>query len=257
MHQKSERLYKPAEFARLAGVTVRTLHYYDRLRLLEPRRRTVRGHRLYIKSDLVRLQQILTLKFIGLPLKQIKLILDQDSFDLAKELRRQRELISQQGHRLKLTVETIERVECVLSSTDEPDWKIFTEIIEGIKAADNWLAMISAGDYATAWRQTSALFKEGMWTPSVFIGGNSEHQWKSSLMNLQTQVGKAMSRNLLPNESTEKFLWGLAPPAVTLRYATSFENKKNGIETVIVQKDQEGVSRVSDYRLMFRVGTNG
>ena len=53
----------------LAGVTVRTLHHYDRLGLLRPAGRTAAGHRLYADRDLARLQQIVTLKFIGLPLE--------------------------------------------------------------------------------------------------------------------------------------------------------------------------------------------
>ena len=64
-------LYQAHEFAELAGVTIRTLHHYDRLGLLKPSRRTEAGYRLYSESDLVRLEQIIVLKFLGLPLKRI------------------------------------------------------------------------------------------------------------------------------------------------------------------------------------------
>src|SRR5712692_1172200 len=133
MTKRSERLYKTAEFAKLAGVTVRTLHYYDRLGLLKPSARTAKGYRLYGERDFARLQQIVTLKFIGFPLKQIKRILNRDSFDLAKELRSQREIIVEQRRRLELAVKAIEKVERVLASTAEPDWEVFAEIIEVIK----------------------------------------------------------------------------------------------------------------------------
>ena len=132
MAKMSERLYKTAEFAKLAGVTVRTLHHYDRLGLLKPGARTVKGYRLYGERDFARLQQIVTLKFIGFPLKQIKRILNRDSFDLAKELRSQREIIIEQRRRLELAVKAIEKVERVLASTAEPDWESFAEIIEVI-----------------------------------------------------------------------------------------------------------------------------
>jgi MerR family transcriptional regulator, thiopeptide resistance regulator len=132
MTKRSERLYKTAEFAKLAGVTVRTLHHYDRLGLLKPSARTVKGYRLYGERDFARLQQIVTLKFIGFPLKQITRILNRDSFDLAKELRSQREIIVEQRRRLELAVKAIERVERVLASTAEPDWEMFAEIIEVI-----------------------------------------------------------------------------------------------------------------------------
>src|SRR5262245_63641412 len=71
------RVYRAKEFAELAGVTVRTLHHYDRLGLLEPSARTASGYRLYTDRDLVRLEQIVVLKFVGLPLEQIRRLLDR------------------------------------------------------------------------------------------------------------------------------------------------------------------------------------
>jgi DNA-binding transcriptional MerR regulator len=137
MTKKADRLYRAAEFARLAGVTVRTLHHYDRLGLLKPSGRTPKGYRLYGERDFARLQQIVTLKFIGFPLKQISEILNRSSFDLSKELQRQREIIGEQRHRLDLAIQAIEKVEGVLASTDEPDWEVFAEIIEVINMQYN------------------------------------------------------------------------------------------------------------------------
>jgi MerR family transcriptional regulator, thiopeptide resistance regulator len=77
------------QFAELAGVTVRTLHHYDRLGLLRARR-TEAGYRVYRESDLERLEQIVALKFVGLPLKRIKTLLDRDNLELADALPRQR-----------------------------------------------------------------------------------------------------------------------------------------------------------------------
>src|SRR5215475_13944181 len=70
-------VYQVSEFAEKAGVTVRTLHHYDRMGLLKPSGRTEAGYRLYGERDFARLQQIVTLKFIGLPLRQIKDLLDR------------------------------------------------------------------------------------------------------------------------------------------------------------------------------------
>jgi len=137
MTKKEPRWYKAAEFARLAGVTVRTLHHYDRLGLLKPAGRTGKGHRLYGERDFARLQQIVTLKFIGFPLKQIKQILDPGLFDWKRELTRQRDIILEQRRRLELAANAIERVELILGTTDEPDWKLFTEIIEVISMQNN------------------------------------------------------------------------------------------------------------------------
>jgi len=69
--------YKVREFAKLAAVTIRTLHHYEQVGLLKPRR-TIAGYRLYSRTDLERLEQIVALKFLGLPLQQIKILLDRD-----------------------------------------------------------------------------------------------------------------------------------------------------------------------------------
>jgi DNA-binding transcriptional MerR regulator len=89
----AEVLYQTSEFAERARVTVRTLNHYDRLGLLKPTRLTGAGYRLYADRDLARLQQIVTLKFIGFSLKQIKDMLDRDNLDLAHALRLQRTVI--------------------------------------------------------------------------------------------------------------------------------------------------------------------
>jgi len=82
-------MFKAQEFAELAGVTVRTLHHYDRLGLLKPTGRTESGYRLYGETDLVRLEQITVLKFLGLPLKHIREVLAQKPQALKPALRLQ------------------------------------------------------------------------------------------------------------------------------------------------------------------------
>lgn len=132
MKTATERLYQAREFAERAGVTVRTLHHYDRLGLLKPSRYTEAGYRLYVERDLARLQQIVTLKFIGFPLKQIKEILEQDALDLATALRLQRKVIEEQRSHLDKAIQAIENAERVLTFGDEPDWEAFKKIIEVI-----------------------------------------------------------------------------------------------------------------------------
>ena len=89
-------LYRVAEFARLAGVTVRTLQYYDRIDLLKPAQSTEGGHRLYQRRDLLRLQQILTLKWMGFKLDQIKQLIESPQYDLRTALRMQKAAIDSQ-----------------------------------------------------------------------------------------------------------------------------------------------------------------
>ena len=92
----SSEVYRVAEFARLAGVTVRTLQYYDRIGLLKPSQSTEGGHRLYERRDLLRLQQILTLKWMGFKLDQIKELIESPQYDLRTALRMQKAAIDNQ-----------------------------------------------------------------------------------------------------------------------------------------------------------------
>ncbi|MBC5805688.1 MAG: hypothetical protein DLM53_08050 [Candidatus Eremiobacter antarcticus] len=67
-HEKSNELYRVRDFAGKSGVSVRTLHHYDRVGILKPAGRSRSGQRLYGRFEFERLQQIVALKFFGLSL---------------------------------------------------------------------------------------------------------------------------------------------------------------------------------------------
>jgi DNA-binding transcriptional MerR regulator len=137
MKVADEKLFKTREFAKLAGVTVRALHHYDRLRLLKPSRYTRAGYRLYSERDFARLEQIVALKFIGFPLKEIKRILNREAADLATALRRQRQAIEEKRRRLDLAIKAIQRAEHVVGTSKEAGWEAFAKIIEVINMQSN------------------------------------------------------------------------------------------------------------------------
>lgn len=83
-------MLKVSEVAGLSGVSVRALHHYDELSLLVPSGRSPAGYRLYTGADLLRLQQIVIGRELGLSLEQIRRSLDDPSFDLAGSLQQQR-----------------------------------------------------------------------------------------------------------------------------------------------------------------------
>jgi DNA-binding transcriptional MerR regulator len=132
MIMETERLFQVREFAKRSGVTVRTLHHYDHLGLLKPSVVSESGYRLYSTHDLVRLQQIVTLKFIGFSLKQIKEFLDGGTYDLATTLRLQRSIMEEKRRRLEMAIHAIDKAERVAASGAEPDLETFTTIIEVI-----------------------------------------------------------------------------------------------------------------------------
>jgi DNA-binding transcriptional MerR regulator len=100
--------YSVGQVARLAGVTVRTLHHYDEVKLLSPSGRTAAGYRSYAEADLERLQQILFYREFGFPLDEIAAIVSDPSVDAAAHLRRQHVLLTERIGRLQAMVTAIE-----------------------------------------------------------------------------------------------------------------------------------------------------
>jgi DNA-binding transcriptional MerR regulator len=115
-----DKAYDVQEFAALTGVTVRALHHYDRLGLLRPRR-TGSRYRLYGRKELERLEQIVALKFIGVPLQQIKAILDRNPSGLAGDLRVQRTVLEKKRDLLNHAIQGIYEAEQSFAAGGKPD----------------------------------------------------------------------------------------------------------------------------------------
>ena len=82
--------YTIGKVAHMAHVSVRTLHYYDTIGLLNPSYETASGYRLYADGELELLQQVLFFRSLGFPLAQIKAIVQSPTFDRRKSLEAQR-----------------------------------------------------------------------------------------------------------------------------------------------------------------------
>lgn len=104
--------------ARLAGVTVRTLHHYDAIGLLSPKRRSGKGYRLYGADDLLRLQQILIRRELGMSLEQIARALDEPDFDVRAALLEQR---TQLEARRQRTDDMLRSIDAALAALDNPN----------------------------------------------------------------------------------------------------------------------------------------
>ncbi len=75
MNQGAGEVWKVGELARSTGLTVRTLHHYDQVGLVQPSGRTVAGHRLYDAGDVQRLYQVVALRALGLSLEAVRAVL--------------------------------------------------------------------------------------------------------------------------------------------------------------------------------------
>lgn len=102
-------LYSIGDIARIAGVTVRTLHHYDAIALVSPTARSASGYRLYSDDDVDRLQQVLFYRELTFSLDQIAVILDDPTASPAQHLSHQRHLLVGQIGRLEALVATIDR----------------------------------------------------------------------------------------------------------------------------------------------------
>jgi DNA-binding transcriptional MerR regulator len=123
--------YRIGEFAELAGVTARALYHYDRIGLLKPQRDTS-GDRLYCLADLERLVQIAALKFLGIPLREIKLLLKHGPLTLTDSLHMQREALTDKRRLIDRAIVAIEAAEKVIQSEQTTDTSILRRIIEVI-----------------------------------------------------------------------------------------------------------------------------
>ncbi|MBK8138133.1 MAG: MerR family transcriptional regulator [Chloroflexi bacterium] len=101
-------MYTVKQLSDLAGVSIRTLHHYDDIDLLKPARIGDNGYRYYDDAALLRLQQILFYREIGLELLQIREILDRPGFDLIDALHSHRKVLSEKGRRLQSLIQTID-----------------------------------------------------------------------------------------------------------------------------------------------------
>lgn len=123
-------LYTVGRLARLAGVTVRTLHHYGEIGLLEPSERSAAGYRLYDADDVERLTRILYYRDLGFGLDDVTALLDGDT-DPADHLRDQHRLLSEQLTRMQGLVAAIEReLEAHMSGirlTPEEQLEVFGE----------------------------------------------------------------------------------------------------------------------------------
>jgi len=101
--------YTVNQLARLAGISVRTLHYYDEIGLLKPSGLMTNGYRYYGKPELMKLQQILFYRELDFPLEKIKEILEDSGFSMKKALNEHKRLIKLKRERLDQLIVTINK----------------------------------------------------------------------------------------------------------------------------------------------------
>ncbi len=102
-------VYTVKKLADLAGVSVRTLHYYDQIGLLRPESHSRSGYRQYGEGAAVKLQQIMFFRELGFGLDDIGRMLGQPGFDVLEALESHRTLLKKKTERYNVLIETVDR----------------------------------------------------------------------------------------------------------------------------------------------------
>jgi DNA-binding transcriptional MerR regulator len=170
------------EFGKLAGVTVRALHHYDRLGLLRPRR-TESGYRVYTGRDLERLEQIVALKFLGIPLKRIKDMLELNGMELPDVLRMQRTVLEQKRKLLDRAILAIREAEQSIAPGGHADSALLAKIIEVIEMENDssWTEK-----YYSPEARAKIDARRHEWTPE--LQARVSQQWKELFSDVEAAL---------------------------------------------------------------------
>lgn len=173
------------QVAKLTGVSVRTLHYYDEIMLLTPSGVTESGYRLYDEGRMEKLQQILFFRELDLELKDIKQILDNPDFDKTNTLKKHKELLKLKRSRLDNLISLVERI---LKGENDMSFKEF-DMTEIEKAQKQYKEEVES-----RWGKTEA-YKESQIKASKYskddwanINRDSENIYKSFIQNMNKDV---------------------------------------------------------------------
>jgi DNA-binding transcriptional MerR regulator len=172
------------EVAALAGVTVRTLHHYDRIGLLSPSERTPAGYRRYTPSDLDRLHQVLVYRELGFPLEEIATLLDDPAADPLAHLRRQLALLRDRLDRTRAMVAAVEKEmeahTMGISLTPEERFEVFGEHDPSQYDAEVEQRWGETDAYRESRRRTSSYTKED-WLRIKAEGADVERRFAEAL----------------------------------------------------------------------------
>ncbi|MCK0473899.1 MerR family transcriptional regulator [Halalkalibacter sp. APA_J-10(15)] len=123
-------MYTIGKLSKNTGVTVRTLDYYDEIGLIKPSSKTEGGHRLYSEDDVMRLERVLALKYMGFSLEQIKDILENSTSTWQESIQQQLELIKREQERLQVLEQSLLGVSYSIEIEGEINWQIIFSIIQ-------------------------------------------------------------------------------------------------------------------------------
>ena len=125
-----DKYYKTGEFAKMANLSIRTIRYYDKIGLLKPSKIADNGYRMYSDKDFMKLQKILSLKYLGFSLDDIFSMTVNDSYlSLQQSLSLQKKMIDQKIEQLQNIKLSLEKTEQFITQSQNIDWKAILDNI--------------------------------------------------------------------------------------------------------------------------------
>ena len=166
-------IYTIKEIADLAGVTTRTIRYYDEIGLLAPADIGENGYRFYDNDSLLQLQQILFFRELEVPLKEIDLIINHPGFNLMDALDKHRSLLKDRTKRLNVLIATVNRTIKAIQGENEMAkedyFKGFDEILYENELKERWGSTLRYTESRKKWESFSKEQKETIKAEGVRI----------------------------------------------------------------------------------------
>lgn len=132
---KKNTEYNIGEFAKTTGMSVRTLHYYDEIGLLTPDKSSHSGHRIYKQEDILTLHKIVSYKFLGYTLAQIKQMIREPHSDssLSGTLQLQQKALEEKKARIEIALKAVNRAMTLLAEEKDVDSLALLSVIHSIQ----------------------------------------------------------------------------------------------------------------------------
>jgi DNA-binding transcriptional MerR regulator len=151
---------KIGELAKQTGLSIRTLHYYDEIGLLSPSHRTEVGHRLYSDQDIIRLQQILSLRQLGFSLHEIRECLENPDFSLPKVIDLHRARIREQMALSRTLLKRLNGIATELETTRSVAVEHLIEVMETITMSEQYFTPEQQTVLEARFKETEAQWQE-------------------------------------------------------------------------------------------------
>ncbi|HAA27511.1 MAG TPA: MerR family transcriptional regulator [Cyanobacteria bacterium UBA8553] len=170
---------KVGELAKQTGISVRTLHYYDEIKLLSPSQRTRTDHRLYTAEDIARLQQIVSLRQLGFSLDEIRECLERPAYSLHRVIELHMARLKEQ---LALSMRLLNRLEAIARNLHSTESVSIEDLIQTIEAITMFEKYYTPEQAETLQKRAELLGEEGM--------RQGQAQWQELIEQVRAQKEK-------------------------------------------------------------------